>query len=552
MPNPPPTPPAGVGLRNPARARPSPLLDDVTTRRAQQRADATRRYKEKRKAERAAAAASGAPDLTPGDSRRFVARGAIARVLFEPVGRSAELVVAGPAGTGKTRGLLEYVHKLALQHPGMRVLLLRQTLRALTASALVTYRESVLDPRDRVTWYGGSSERTAHYQYANGSEIVVGGLDNPEKVMSTEYDLIYVVEATQITEQAWELCSSRVRWGRLPWQQVIGDCNPDRPTHWLRARANAGRTVMLTSAHEDNPRLYGHDGSLTPYGDAYLARLGNLTGVRRRRLLDGVWAAAEGQVYEAWNPALHVVTRADVAAWAGGDDIGPDGVPRSWPRYWSLDFGYTNPFVGQCWALDPDGRLLLYREVVQTRRLVRDMADAMIGYATTPQTDAGVGERDHRSRRRIWNEPRPRAVFADHDAEGRATFEERTGIETTAARKAVLTGIEAVASRLRPAGDGRPRLYVLADALVLADADLRETGRPIGLAEEMESYVWDTRGTGRPREAPLAVDDHSCDAARYAVMGIDGLRAQRASDRPSGAGGATYAPFTSGRREVRR
>jgi predicted transcriptional regulator len=39
-----------------------------------------------------------------------------------------------------------------------------------------------------------------------------------------------------------------------------------------------------------------------------------------------------------------------------------------------VDFGYTNPFVMQWWAEDPDGRLYLYREIYRTRRLVEDHA----------------------------------------------------------------------------------------------------------------------------------------------------------------------------------
>ena len=38
------------------------------------------------------------------------------------------------------------------------------------------------------------------YHYPNGSEVVVGGLDKPSKVMSTEYDLVYVQEAIELFE----------------------------------------------------------------------------------------------------------------------------------------------------------------------------------------------------------------------------------------------------------------------------------------------------------------------------------------------------------------
>lgn len=410
--------------------------------------------------------------------------------------RGPEILLSGPAGTGKSRACLQKLHTQALKYPGMRGLLVRKTLASLGSTALVTWREHVVPEvlaSGEVVFYGGSAEHAAQYRYRNGSVIVVGGLDRSTRIMSSEYDVIYVQEAIELTEADWEALTTRLRNGRMPYQQLIADTNPDTPTHWLKARCDRGAAVMLDSRHEDNPLLFDDTGAVTEAGATYLARLDALTGPRHARLRRGLWTSAEGQIYEQWDPAVHLVDRRHI--------------PKDWTRWWTVDFGHTNPLVCQWWAEDPDGRLWLYREIYMTHRLVEDHARTML---------AQVTDKDG-----AWTEPRPRAVICDHDAEGRATLERYLGMSTVAANKNVLDGIQAVQARLRPAGDGKPRLFVMRDSLVERDPELVEAKRPTCTAEEFPGYVWDT-GVGKaPKEQPLKVDDHGMDCVRYCVSQLD-------------------------------
>jgi len=413
-------------------------------------------------------------------------RGA-SRDVFER--RDRELLIAGPAGTGKTFGCLWKLHAAALKYPGMRGLMVRKTLTALTASALVTFARITESGPFGVTPFGGSKLRPTAFRYANGSEIVVGGMDKAAKVMSAEYDVIYVNEAIELAESDWEALTTRLRHGAMPYQQLLADCNPDAPGHWLNQRVIGAKTARLESRHEDNPVLFDvRTGAWTTKGAEYISTLDALTGVRYARLRKGLWAAAEGQVYEGFNRALHVIDRFEI--------------PASWPRSWVIDFGYTNPFVCQWWAQDPDGRLYLYREIYHTQRLVTDHA----------------GEIQHLS----IGEPAPRAVITDHDAEDRATFTNATGIKTTGAIKTVSRGLQAVANRLLPAGDGKPRLFLLRDSLVELDQDRFDKRLPVKTEDEFDSYVWDTRSNRKRGEEPMKEHDHGMDAMRYLVMHFDG------------------------------
>lgn len=392
--------------------------------------------------------------------------------------RDPEVILSGPAGTGKSRACLEKLNICASNYPGMRALMLRKTRTSLTQSGLVTFEERVLPEgwQSRIHFHHQDQE----YRYPNGSKIVVGGLDKTAKVMSTEYDIAYVQEAVELSEDEWEKLTTRMRNGVMPYQQIIADTNPDAPTHWIKQRANRGQLKMVESRHEDNPTVT----------DAYLSKLDALTGVRYKRLRLGLWVAAEGQVYEGWDSAVHLIDRFEI--------------PKHWPRYVSVDFGYVNPFVAQWWAVDDDGRMFRYREIYKTQRLVEDHARDIKAFST--------GETI-------------RAMFCDHDAEGRATLEKHSGIVASAAKKAISEGIQEVQARLRPAGDGRPRVFLMRDSLVERDEWCDERKLPCSTEEEVESYVWDTRNNRKKGEEPTDANNHGMDAWRYAAMGLASARA---------------------------
>jgi len=400
-----------------------------------------------------------------------------------------EVGIDGPAGTGKTFGILYYIHILLLTYPGAKWLVTRRYNTDLAASAMSTYQNDVLNEHEGVYYFGGNKVKPAGFIYPNGSFLAVNGLDRPGRLKSFECDGVYINEATECEIDHLEFARMRLRKGVMPWQQVIMDFNPDAPEHWLNLRMNAGITTRLLSRHEDNPRYFDlHTQDWTEEGRRYIfGILGGLTGVRLARYRYGIWAAAEGTVYEdSFDRAHNVIKRFDI--------------PLAWPRYMSLDFGYVNPFVAKWYAEDPDGRYYCYREIYMTKRLVEEHARQVKQLSRWGQQGG---------------DPLPRVIYADHDAEGRETFTRHTGILTTPAHKAVAEGIQAMAARLRPAGDHRPRLMYFEDCLVERDQELVRAKKPTCTIEEFPSYVWDTRGGQKKGDAPVKEDDHGMDADRY-------------------------------------
>ncbi len=421
-------------------------------------------------------------------THKFKPRG-MAKELFAD--RSDEVLMSGPAGTGKSRACLEKLHMCMLLNPGARGLIVRKTAVSLTSTALVTFTKQVIPEAvmsGDVKWYGGSAKEPAQFKYSNGSSVAVGGMDKPTKIMSSEYDMIYVQEAVELNEEDWEACTTRLRNGVISFQQLIADCNPDVPTHWLKLRGDTGTTRFLESRHKDNPVYYREDGTLTDKGRAYMHKLDNLTGVRRHRLRDGLWVAAEGVIYDEYDPAVHLVDRFSI--------------PQSWERYWTIDFGFNHPFILQRWAEDPDGNLYLYAEIFHTRRTVDQHAANVMAQV----------KRDG-----CWIEPPPAAIICDHDAEDRATFQKFSGLPTKAANKKVKAGIEAVQRRFRIGENGKPRIFILRDACTERDPFLVDMKRPTCTVEELPGYVW----KGLDKDEPVKELDDGMDAMRYMVAERD-------------------------------
>jgi phage terminase large subunit len=413
-----------------------------------------------------------------------------------------EAVISGAAGTGKSLAALARLHFICESVPGVRCLIVRKTRESLTESGLVTFEEKIIPVNHPIVLSGGSRRMRQSYRYPNGSEIILGGMDKPSKVLSTEYDLVFCQECTELKEEDWETLITRLRNGKLPYQSIYGDCNPDSPTHWIPQRAATGKLKLFYSKHEDNPALYNPKTGWTKAGQEYLARLEQLTGPRKQRLCFGRWVQAEGVVYEDWDRAVHIVPKFH---------IDPE-----WPRYMAIDFGYTNPFVCLFAAMDPDGRIYVYREIYKSKTLVEDHAQNIRRLIDLDIEE--ICQRTGQPKNLIEKLLIPRAIYCDHDAEDRATLEKYLRLGATPAKKDVSSGIQAVQVRLRKQPpDNRPRLFFFEDILVSRDRDLAEKKHTTSIIEEFDSYIWEDNG----KDKPTKEFDHAMDALRYLVYNLD-------------------------------
>ena len=297
-----------------------------------------------------------------------------------------EVILSGPADTGKTLACLWKLYNCATKYKGFRGAIVRLTKASMSTTALVTFERDVLGLNHPIVLNGPTRAGRLTYTFDNGSEIAVVGLDNPAKFLSSEFDIIYVVQAEEILEDSWQTLMTRLRNGAMPYQQIIGDCNPSYPSHWIKKRSEGGSLTLWNTRHEDNPWLY-RNGAWTDEGEKYLKTLDSLTGVLRKRYLYGLWAAQEGIIYEAYDDETH-----KVAAFMP---------PGNWPRVAGID--PIGNYIACLWlAFDPaDQALHVYREYcapfgISTPGHVQAIKDLSKGETVWAWAGGGPSERQAR------------------------------------------------------------------------------------------------------------------------------------------------------------
>ena len=393
--------------------------------------------------------------------------------------------------TGKTRAVLEKCFQLAEEYPGCRMVFCRQTRVSMTESVLVTWERFVV-PRGHACLVGPGRGNRKFYEFPNGSIIVVSGLENAESedghpIMSAEFDIACIFEALEVSQNDYEKVLTRLRLGVIPFQMLVADCNPGPPGHWLNRRQGMTR---LRSRHRDNPLLWDKkDKGWTQAGQMYMRNLSRLTGVRRRRLLDGLWSAAEGQVFEDWDPLVHCVDRKKGM------------VGLKW--YFGVkDWGYTNPGVTQIWGVDGDGRMVMVHELYRTRQII----DWWI-----------------REDQKLQAHFKCRSWVADPAEPEYMERYRRSGFPIRGAMNAIPLGVQAVQERLALDPTGKPRMVFLNDALKGKDEDLDSKREPCCTTDEFENYTWSTpkKDDRALDEEPVDKYNHGMDCCRYAALFVN-------------------------------
>jgi PBSX family phage terminase large subunit len=385
-----------------------------------------------------------------------------------------EVIVEGPAETGKTLAACWKTHLIASKYPGAQLAIVRKTQASIYGSVLQTFERVIAGAP--IIPYGGEKPEKFIYPTKDGKQSVVwiGGMDNRDRVLSSERDAIQTCQTEEFTVDDWEYLTTRTtgRGAIIPYPQLYGDCNPAGSLHWIKGRNKAGHLRLIHTTHQDNPTLFNRDGSPTPQGVKSMARLSALTGVRRKRLFEGIWATAEGAVYDNFDAALHVKVR------------DPKEM-KSW--YLAIDEGYTNPAVILLVGEDSDGRTHTFKEFYERGKLqsvvvaravefcqwVRDNTDLYVSLAAVDEAAAGL--------------------IADLA---------NSGVPAQAAKGRVLDGIQNMQDRLKVADDGLPRESVDPSC--------------VNMINEYESYVWKKAGTsGAVKDEPQKENDHAMDARRY-------------------------------------
>ena len=293
-------------------------------------------------------------------------------------------------------------------------------------------------------------------------------------------------------------CTGRAN--NSPYPQVMGDCNPAGPNHWIKQRSKPGGPLKLfIQMHRDNPWLCKVDPEFpddetkdeyTAAGKRTMSILNGYTGAMRAKALDGDWISPEGVIFKDLREDIHVL-----------DGRGFE-IPESWARFRSIDFGTSHCFVCQWWALDDMNVMYLYREIYMSGKNIEDHAYDI--------NELSQGEH---------------YLYTVADAQGRGDIDTlaRHGIMCVLSEKDNRYGLQLMLERLRVNPDGTTNMYFLNNALVEPDVTLVERFHPHTTFDSLINLKYKPNLTGSHLdEEPEKKHDDGYDAAKYAVIAVDG------------------------------
>lgn len=272
----------------------------------------------------------------------------------------------GARGGGKSHMVRQKAVLMALKHPGIRILIIRRTYKEL----LDNHIEPLLDLIKDDDLYNASEKR---FKLPNRSKIIFGYCDKENDVrqyQGKEYDVIFIDEATQMTEHQLLVLGASCRGTNNFPKRIYYTCNPGGPGHEYIKRLFVDREFKS----EENPNDYTFIQSLVFDNKAlmekdpdYIKNLQVLPEKLKRAWMYGEWDIFEGQFFEEFrkSPDPKLCEEAGISTEEAlrrrmyTHVIEPFRIPATWEIARSFDWGYSKPFSCDWWAIDYDGRAYL-------------------------------------------------------------------------------------------------------------------------------------------------------------------------------------------------
>lgn len=222
-------------------------------------------------------------------------------------------------------------------------------------------------------------EQEKLFTFPSGATIEFGYCDHEDDVaryQGQEYTWLGIDELTEIPkEETYEKLIMSVRKGGASKNYIRATTNPNGPGKgWVKKRfvdkgqqnstivistyiPQLDRTIVTTrkwihGTVFDNPKIMAEK-------PEYIAQLQQIDNeILRKQWLDGDWDSAEGLAFDEFERKKHVIE--------------PFNIPDSWFRFRACDWGYKTKAVCLWFAIDFEGKIYVYRELVTTKVLAKD------------------------------------------------------------------------------------------------------------------------------------------------------------------------------------
>lgn len=234
------------------------------------------------------------------------------------------IAYGGARGGGKTWAVRTKAMLLSCRYDGIKILIVRRSFQELRDNHILPLQ---MELRDLARW----KEQEKRFIFPNGSYIRFGYCSAERDVLQyqgQEYDIIFIDEATQLTEFQFQTFKGCLRGANDFPKRMYLTCNPGGVGHAWVKRLFIDRQYVEGERPEDyefiqakvtdNPVLMKKD-------PEYINMLRSLPYELREAWLNGSWDIFAGQYFSEWNRDVHVVEPFVIPAW--------------WRRYITIDYG---------------------------------------------------------------------------------------------------------------------------------------------------------------------------------------------------------------------
>lgn len=315
------------------------------------------------------------------DSRLLGVPNARQREFF--LARTRFIAYGGARGGGKSWAVRKKALLMALRWPGIRMLLVRRSYPELRENHIEPLRA---ETRAIATWR--ESEKV--FVFKNGSRLKCGYCDGEGDVtryQGQEYDVIFLDEATQLTERQFSALCACLRGANARPKRMYLTCNPGGVGHdWVkrlfldreyRTGERPADYTFIPARVYDNTALLAQD-------PGYVRALEALPDGMRAAWLDGSWELHEGRFFKEWREDAHVCA--------------PFAVPPEWQRFVTLDYG-LDMLAAYLIAVDRAGCAYVCREVYRSGLIISDACAAVRDMLRGERADRFLAPPDLWSRR---------------------------------------------------------------------------------------------------------------------------------------------------------
>jgi PBSX family phage terminase large subunit len=384
----------------------------------------------------------------------------------------------GAIRSGKTFGsMMRWLMFLADPPPGGQFVMVGRTRESLARNVIAPMQDPDIfgEFADTVKYVTGAPSATIL-----GRRVYMLGASDAKAEKSLRGLTVagaYADEVTVIREDFFNQLLGRMS---VDGAKLFGTTNPDNPEHWLKKKYldRLDELPDWRSWHftlDDNPALS------EDYKNSIKREY---TGLWYRRFILGHWVAADGAVYDMWEPSRHIVKWENLPQMVELFGVG-------------VDYGTTNPTAALLLGLGIDGVLYLIDEWrYQPRSDATRWTDAQLSKGLRDWLAVDHLPPDKHGRPQRLAQP---PVIVDPAAASFRVQLRADGLNTYAAENDVLYGIRT-------------------KAMLLSGGKLKVSDRCKGFLTEVAGYSWDSEATDAGYDQVLKTSDHSLDAARYAIV----------------------------------